>query len=129
MPGITTQKNRYCDNIIQNGGSQSITDPTIHRKLGQNFYLCDMMKTQTYFQIWINVFNLHHDERYWDKPWDFIPERFLDEEGRLVTADHPNRRRYMQLLSIYFTRLTLQFLLFYSYDEGAIMAYSFLQFW
>ena len=48
-----------------------------------------------FFKIWINVYNLHHDERYWDKPWDFMPERFLGEDGHLVKADHPNRRRYV----------------------------------
>ena len=54
-----------------------------------------------FFQIWINVYNLHHNERYWDKPWDFIPERFLDEKGELVTADHPNRRRYAYISDIF----------------------------
>ena len=27
-----------------------------------------------------------------------MPERFLDEEGHLVAADHPNRRRYFELI-------------------------------
>eukprot|EP01133_Synstelium_polycarpum_P014602 gene14602-17266_t len=29
-------------------------------------------------QLIINIFGLHHDEDYWDKPSEFRPERFLD---------------------------------------------------
>ena len=66
------------------------------------------MKRTVFFQIWVNVYNLHQDERYWDKPWDFVPERFLDEEGDLVKADHPNRRRFADISDAP-NRLSLQF--------------------
>ena len=41
--------------------------------------------------IWPNVFNLHHDHRYWEEPWTFRPERFLDSNGEVVPPDHINR--------------------------------------
>ena len=45
--------------------------------------------------VFVNLFGLHHSEKYWDKPWDFNPGRFLDEEGNLVASDHVNRKRLM----------------------------------
>ena len=45
-----------------------------------------------FVQIWGNSWELNHDPNLWDDPWTFKPERYLDEEGHLVTADHPNRR-------------------------------------
>ncbi len=45
------------------------------------------------FQVWNFIFGMLHDPRYWDEPWEFRPERFLDEEGKFVSADHVNRRR------------------------------------
>ncbi len=44
-------------------------------------------------QVWCNLFSLNHDPEYWEDPWTFNPERFLDEQGQLVGPDHPNRRR------------------------------------
>ena len=38
-----------------------------------------------------NLWSLHHDEDFWDEPFAFKPERYLDEHGELVPADHPNR--------------------------------------
>ncbi len=46
--------------------------------------------------IWCNMFNLSHDSRYWDEPFKFNPQRFLDENGDLVPADHMNRKRSLQ---------------------------------
>lgn len=37
-----------------------------------------------------------HDEKFWGDPDVFRPERFLDEAGRLVSADHPNRKHMLQ---------------------------------
>ena len=46
-------------------------------------------------EVWINFWALHHDDKLWDKPFSFKPERFLDAEGQLVPADHPSRRNTM----------------------------------
>ena len=35
-------------------------------------------------QIWFNQWALHHDEREWEEPFVFRPERWLDENGNLV---------------------------------------------
>ena len=39
-----------------------------------------------------NLWGLHHDSNFWEEPYSFIPERFLEEDGSLVTADHENRK-------------------------------------
>ena len=36
--------------------------------------------------------SLHHDEKFWNDPWVFRPERFLNEDGSLLPNDHPNRK-------------------------------------
>lgn len=42
-----------------------------------------------------NIWQLHHDPKLWDDPWEFIPERFLDNEGHVVLPDHPNRKHLL----------------------------------
>ena len=39
--------------------------------------------------------SLHHDEKFWNDPWVFRPERFLNEDGTLLPHDHPNRKHLM----------------------------------
>lgn len=34
----------------------------------------------------INLYGIHHNKKVWKKPDDFMPERFLDENGR-ISAD------------------------------------------
>ena len=46
-------------------------------------------------EVYINLFGLHHSEKYWEEPWKFKPARFLDDEGQLVTSDHINRKRLL----------------------------------
>jgi len=34
-----------------------------------------------------NLYGVHHDPRYWEKPMEFLPERFLHSDGTLKTSD------------------------------------------
>ncbi|ELU12244.1 hypothetical protein CAPTEDRAFT_73429, partial [Capitella teleta] len=45
--------------------------------------------------VMTNLWQLHHDEDFWEKPWEFNPERFLDDHGELVLPDHPNRKHLL----------------------------------
>ena len=42
--------------------------------------------------IFINLYPIHHDNKNWNRPELFKPERFLDADGKLVAADHKNRK-------------------------------------
>ncbi len=46
-------------------------------------------------RIQLNLWALHHDPEFWKDPEEFRPERFLDENGEVVAADHPNRKHLM----------------------------------
>ena len=43
--------------------------------------------------VLLSLWSIHHDPQFWQDPYAFKPERFLDPEGHLVTVDHPNRRQ------------------------------------
>ncbi len=45
--------------------------------------------------VFINTWALHHDESFWDEPYKFCPGRFLDKNGDVVPADHPNRKHLL----------------------------------
>lgn len=38
--------------------------------------------------VFYNLYAIHHDERYWQDPEEFRPERWLDEEGRYFPGAH-----------------------------------------
>ena len=44
-------------------------------------------------KVIVNYWQLLHDENFYQNPWDFVPERFIDDEGMLYAADHPLRKR------------------------------------
>ena len=46
-------------------------------------------------EIWINIWELHHDNRFWEEPYDFRPERFLDANGQMLPVTHDNRRHLL----------------------------------
>nr|AEW43452.1 cytochrome P450 [Solen grandis] len=43
-------------------------------------------------EIFSNLFGLNHDERFWEQPWEFMPERFLTDDGKLISDDHDNMK-------------------------------------
>ena len=45
--------------------------------------------------IYPNLWFIHHDEKLWNDPWNFRPERFLDSNGELLAADHDLRKAWI----------------------------------
>lgn len=45
--------------------------------------------------VMANIWGLSHDEKYWDQPFSFVPERFLTSDGGLVDVRHPNRKQLL----------------------------------
>ncbi len=57
---------------------------------------CDT-KLQGYFIpagtiVFPNLWSLHHDEKYWTRPWEFNPYRFI-ENNELIAPDHVKKQR------------------------------------
>ncbi len=46
-----------------------------------------------------NTMALHHDPGFWEEPDKFLPERFLDSAGNLLSADHPHRKHLLPFSS------------------------------
>ena len=43
--------------------------------------------------ILMNVWKLHHDSAFWEEPFEYWPERFINADGHLVPPHDPRRRR------------------------------------
>ncbi len=46
-----------------------------------------------------NTMALHHDPGFWEEPDKFLPERFLDSDGNILSPDHPRRKRLLPFSS------------------------------
>ncbi len=44
--------------------------------------------------VFPNLWALHHDERYWKSPWEFNPNRWL-EDGKILPPDHVKKQRLL----------------------------------
>ncbi|CAH1780885.1 unnamed protein product [Owenia fusiformis] len=42
-------------------------------------------------QVWTNIFAMHHDPLLFPDPWQFKPERWLDNDGYLVSLEERNK--------------------------------------
>ena len=45
--------------------------------------------------VFTNLFAMHHDERFWKAPYEFNPERFLNDDGEVLDPSTEERRRLM----------------------------------
>ena len=45
--------------------------------------------------VFVNLWGQNHDEDIWGDPFIFRPDRFLDDDNKLLLADHPLRRASM----------------------------------
>ncbi|KAK3589270.1 hypothetical protein CHS0354_008333 [Potamilus streckersoni] len=43
-------------------------------------------------RVIMNIWTVHHDPAIWGDPWIFRPERFLDDNGELLPAEHTMRQ-------------------------------------
>ena len=37
--------------------------------------------------VMVNIYAIHHDPTHWKQPEEYKPERWLDEEGKLIKHD------------------------------------------
>ncbi len=44
--------------------------------------------------IFPNIWALHHDPRYWKTPWEFNPNRWIDD-GKILPPDHIKKQRLL----------------------------------
>ena len=79
--------------ILEIGRFASITPLAVHKAV--KTCQLDKYTIPKMTDVLVNLWNLHHDEKLWDEPFAFKPERFLDVDGQLVPADHPNRKNTM----------------------------------
>ncbi len=42
-----------------------------------------------------SLWSMHHDEAFWGDPYNFRPERFLDEDGSMLPPDHEKLRHVL----------------------------------
>ena len=80
--------------LLEIGRFSSVVPVAIPHKTMQDCKLggCSIPKDQ---EVLVNLWGLHHDEKLWDEPFTFRPDRFLDADGQLVLADHPNRKNVL----------------------------------
>ncbi len=87
-PSVNTTE--VCQPCCHNKKAQELVVHEQTQTIAQHIYLPSLGFC---FQIWCNIWGMNHNSEFWDNPWSFKPERFLDEQGQLVGPDHPNRRR------------------------------------
>lgn len=78
-------------------------------------------------QILMNLWTINHSDD-WGDPFNFRPERFLDESGSLLPATHPTRRRRVQhfnILEIFANKTRHSF----ERRHNKYIWCSFIQFW
>ena len=76
--------------IYENFRFQSIV-PIIPRETTTDIHLSGYTITKG-TEVLFNAWAAHHDKKDWPDPFTFNPQRFLTDDGALVSPDHINRK-------------------------------------
>jgi len=76
----------YFEAVIQETLRMGSVSPTTvpHKTLHDTE--CNGHKIPAGTEVWYNLWSLHYDEKEWNEPYSFRPERFLDSEGKFMRA-------------------------------------------
>ncbi|KAK3587339.1 hypothetical protein CHS0354_011320, partial [Potamilus streckersoni] len=79
------RKMEYLTMVIKEGMRFHSPVPNISREFTKDFEL-EGQRFPAGTTVSINIYSIHHNEKVWEKPMEFIPERFSNENSALMDS-------------------------------------------
>ncbi|XP_048255149.1 cytochrome P450 2C7-like [Haliotis rufescens] len=87
IAGVTTTKPTLYTALMA-----MVSFPEVQKKIQEEI---QRVVGKTDFRVIYNVWQVHHDESFWENPFTFDPTRFLDEHGKLLPPEDEKRQRLL----------------------------------